>query len=363
MSQGRYVVIMAGGKGERFWPQSRLRKPKHLLPIVGETPMLTQTVERLEDLVPPENVLVITNAEQREAVLEGCPMLPAENVIAEPVGRDTAAAVGLATVLVADRDPEATFAMLPADHVIKDSKGFQSVLSAAFAAAGQEDALVTVGIQAAYPATGYGYIHRGDVAGEAEGRKVYTVKAFREKPDQETATRYVESGEYYWNAGMFAWRVPVISREFEQHTPGLWEALGAITDGLKQDQPLDKLLAEHYPNLEKISIDYAVMEKASTVRVLESDFDWDDVGEWPAVERHYDKDEAGNVTRGRIVIQDGSGNIVVNDGKHTTALIGVEDLIVVQTPDATLVCPKDRAQEIKALVRKLGEDPEFSHLL
>ena len=201
------------------------------------------------------------------------------------------------------------------------------------------------------------------MAGEAEGRKVYTVKAFREKPDQETATRYVESGEYYWNAGMFAWRVPVISREFEQHTPGLWEALGAITDGLKQDQPLDKLLAEHYPNLEKISIDYAVMEKASTVRVLESDFDWDDVGEWPAVGRHYDKDEAGNVTRGRIVIQDGSGNIVVNDGKHTTALIGVEDLIVVQTPDATLVCPKDRAQEIKALVRKLGEDPEFSHLL
>jgi len=363
MIKGRYVVIMAGGKGERFWPQSRLRKPKHLLPIVGETPMLTQTVERLEGVVPPENVLVITNSEQREAVLEVCPMLPADNVIAEPVGRDTAAAVGLATVLVADRDPNATFAMLPADHVIKDSKGFQSVLSAAFDAAGQEDALVTVGIQAAYPATGYGYIHRGEVAGEAEGRKVYAVKAFREKPDLETATQYVESGEYYWNAGMFSWRVPVISREFELHTPGLWKALGAISGGLKQGKPLDALLAEHYPNLEKISIDYAVMEKAATVRVLESDFDWDDVGEWPAVERHYEKDEAGNVIRGRIVVQDGSGNIVVNDGKHTTALIGVEDLIVVQTADATLVCPKDRAQDIKALVRKLGENQDYSHLL
>jgi len=325
--------------------------------------MLTQTVERLGDLVPAENVLVITNAEQRDAVLEVCPMLPAENVIAEPVGRDTAAAVGLATVLVANRDPQGIFAMLPADHVIRDSAGFQSVLSAAFLAAGQADALVTVGIRAAYPATGYGYIHRGEVAGKAGDRPVYAVEAFREKPDLETATGYVESGEYYWNAGMFAWRVPVIAREFEQHTPGLWSALGAISRGLENGEALDEVLALHYPGLEKISIDYAVMEKAATVRVIESDFDWDDVGEWPAVERHYDRDESGNVTRGRVVIQEGNGNIVVNDGEHTTALIGVEGLIVVQTADATLVCPKDRAQEIKALVRKLGEDPQYSHLL
>lgn len=363
MSTKRFVVIMAGGKGERFWPQSRLSRPKHLLPIVGDKPMLTQTVERLEGLVPPGQVLVITNVEQRDAVLDTCPMLPPENVIAEPVGRDTAAAVGLATVLVGHRDPEATFAMLPADHVIHNGEGFRSILETAFRAAEEEDALVTVGIKAAYPATGYGYIHRGDEVSSIDGQPVYAVKAFKEKPDGETAREYVDSGDFYWNAGMFIWRVPVISREFDAHTPDLWKALGEIRRGLEAEKPLKDLLETHYPELEKISVDYAIMEKAKTVRVVESAFDWDDVGEWPAVERHHDQDEGGNVAKGKVVIQDASRNIVINDGKHTTAVIGVEDLIIVQTADATLVCPKDKAQEIKKLVKKLGEDERFSHLL
>jgi mannose-1-phosphate guanylyltransferase len=363
MSENRFVVIMAGGRGERFWPQSRLRRPKHLLPIVGEKPMLTQTVDRLEGLVPPERVLVITNAEQRDAVLDVCPMLAPGNVIAEPVGRDTAAAVGLATVLVQDRDPDGCFAMLPADHIIHDTAGFQSVLASAFEAAEGEDALVTVGIKAAYPATGYGYIHRGEVCQECSGREVYSVQAFREKPDLATATSYVDSGEYYWNAGMFFWRVPVISAEFEKHTPGLWAALGAIRSGLAAGEALDGLLAAHYPGLEKISVDFAIMEKAASVQVVESAFDWDDVGEWPAVERHYPKDESGNVTKGQVVVQGGCGNIVVNADGHLTALVGVDDLIVVQTPDATLVCPKGKAQEIKGLVKALGEDARFKDLL
>jgi mannose-1-phosphate guanylyltransferase len=363
MSENRFVVIMAGGKGERFWPQSRLRRPKHLLPIVGNEPMLTQTVNRLGAVVPPERVLIITNAEQRDAVLDVCPMLPPENVIAEPVGRDTAAAVGLATVLVANRDPNGCFAMLPADHVIEDEQGFQSVLEAAFGAAEAEDALVTVGIKAEYPATGYGYIHRGAVSGEASGQPIYEVRAFREKPNLATATAYVDSGEYYWNAGMFLWRVPVISAEFEAHTPGLWTALGAIQSGLESGASLDSLLAEHYPNLEKISVDFAIMEKAETVRVVESAFDWDDVGEWPAVERHYPKDGDNNVSSGKVMILNGSGNIVINDGEHTTAIVGVDDLIVVQTPDATLVCPKAKAQDIKALVKALGDDGQFKDLL
>lgn len=354
---------MAGGKGERFWPQSRLSRPKHLLPIVGDEPMLTQTVKRLEGLVPPERVLIITNSEQRAAVLETCPMLPAENVIAEPVGRDTAAAVGLATVLVADRDPDGCFAMLPADHIIRDKAGFQSVLESAFGAAEQADTLVTIGIRAAYPATGYGYIHRGAVEQEIAGRPVYAVQAFREKPDLATATRYVESGEYYWNAGMFFWRVPVISAEFERHTPGLWQALGAIRSGLAGGQALDALLAEHYPNLEKISVDFAIMEKAGSVQVVESAFDWDDVGEWPAVERHYPKDADGNVSKGQVLVHDGSGNIVVNDGSQLTAVVGVDNLIVVQTADATLVCPKEKAQEIKELVKRLGTQEALKHLL
>lgn len=363
MKGKRFVVIMAGGRGERFWPQSRLTRPKHLLPIVGDVPMLTQTIERLGEVVPPQQVLIITNAEQREAVIEVCPMVPEENVIAEPVGRDTAAAVGLATVLVGNRDPEATFAMLPADHVIHDAAGFQAVLDTAFSAAEEESAIVTVGIQAAYPATGYGYIHRGDVVRELSGKPVYQVQEFREKPDLETATQYVESGEYYWNAGMFFFRVPVIAAEFSAHTSKLWRALGKIREGLQDGVDLDSLLEEHYPSLEKISVDFAIMEKAQTVRVVESAFDWDDVGEWPAVERHYPKDADNNVANGRVVIQGGTGNIVVNDGEHMTALIGVDDLIVVQTADATLVCPKSKAQEIKALVKALGEDKANKELL
>jgi mannose-1-phosphate guanylyltransferase len=306
---------------------------------------------------------VITNAEQREAVLEVCPMLPAGNVIAEPVGRDTAAAVGLAAVLVGHREPGASFAMLPADHVIHDTAGFQSTVETAFAAAEAEDALVTVGIQAAYPATGYGYIQRGGETGSIAGRPVYGVQAFKEKPDADTARRYVDSGEYFWNAGMFFWRVPVIAREFAAHTPGLWQALGAVRDGLEAGQPLDELLAKHYPGLEKVSIDYAIMEKAATVRMVESAFDWDDVGEWPAVERHYPKDGGGNVVRGKAIVQDGGGNIVMGDAAHTLALVGVDDLIVVHTADATLICPKDKAQDIKQLVKALAAEERFKDLL
>lgn len=361
--QDRYVVIMAGGKGERFWPQSRLKRPKHLLPIVGEKPMLTQTVERLEGVVPPENVLIITNAEQAEAVREVCPQVPAGNVIAEPVGRDTAAAVGLATLLVKHRNPAAAFAMLPADHVIHDVAGFRRVVLQAFEAAEAGEVLVTIGIQPDHPATGYGYIEKGPQAGESGGRPVFAVERFKEKPDLETARGYVASGRYYWNAGMFFWQVPVISACFERFTPDLWSALRAIDQGLAAGEDLDALLAVHYSELQKISVDFAIMERADNVRVVESDFDWDDVGAWPAVARHFPKDESGNVARGEIVIQQGSGNIVMAEPGHTVALIGVDNLIVVQTGDATLVCSKDRSEEIKNLVKELGVDAARRHLL
>lgn len=359
----RYVVIMAGGRGERFWPQSRLTRPKHLLPIVGDKPMLTQTVERLGAVVPPEKVIIITNREQAAAVREVCPMLPAENVVAEPIGRDTAAAVGLATLLVKHRNPDAAFAMLPADHVIHDEAGFQKVLDRAFSAAESEDALVTVGIQPTFPATGYGYIEKGDAVAEIDGAPVYRVSQFREKPDLATAESYIASGRFYWNAGMFFWRVSVISECFARFTPGLWGALQAIDNGLSEGGVLDELLEQHYPGLEKISIDFAVMEKAETVRVVESAFDWDDVGEWPAVARHFPADEAGNVIKGIGKTQDASGNIIIAEPGHTLALIGVDDLIVVQTADATLVCPKSKAQEIKTLVKALANDPATAELL
>jgi mannose-1-phosphate guanylyltransferase len=362
MMNSRYAVIMAGGRGERFWPQSRLSRPKHLLPIVGSRPMLAQTVGRLEGLVRPENILVITNEEQRAAVQEVCPEVPPGNIIAEPVGRDTAAAVGLAVLLVEQRDPAAVFAMLPADHVIHDTAAFQATLRAAFREADVPGSLITVGIEPRYAATGYGYVQRGEAL-PGDGPPVYKVLSFKEKPALATAQAYLESGAYFWNAGMFVWRVDSIRAAFSDLAPDLWHGLQPIREGLRGGQSVDALLQSSYPALPKISVDYAIMEKASMVRVVQSTFDWDDVGEWPALERHHPADAAGNVTRGSVCIEGGERNIALSEGGHTLALVGVDDLIVVHTRDATLVCSKERAQEIKALVKRLGEEAALRHLL
>lgn len=359
----RYVVVMAGGRGERFWPLSRLACPKHLLPVVGDHAMLVQTIDRLGVEYPPSRILIITNVEQREAVARICPQLPEENIIAEPVGRDTAAAVALATVLVRRRDPGASFAMLPADHVIYDKVGFQKTLQVSFAAAEAEEALVTVGIRPGYAATGYGYIQRGDGVAEHAGQVVYSVRQFKEKPDAETAETYVKSGDYYWNAGMFFWTVASIQQAFERLTPELWSAMEQMVAEWLPGVSVNTLLERYYPGFEKISVDYAIMEKAPVVRVVEAGFDWDDVGEWPAVARHYPEDVDGNVIRGNGVTLESTGNIIRTEPGHMVSLVGVDDLMVIQTADATLICPRDKAQEIKTLVKRLGDDPRYKHLI
>lgn len=358
----KYVVVMAGGRGERFWPQSRLKKPKHLLPIVGEKSMLGQTIDRLEGLVPIQNVFVITNTEQRDAVLEVCPQLSPENVVGEPVGRDTAPAVGLAAMLVHQRDADAVFAILPADHVIHDAAGFRRVLEAGFAAATTESVLVTIGIQPDFPATGYGYIHKGEPWTTFDELPVYRVKRFVEKPDLATAQGYLDSGEYFWNAGMFIWTVATVEAAFEKHSPSHYRDFSAMAEAIHGGLSLDEAMAKFYPEMEKISVDFAIMEKADNVVTIPSAFDWDDVGEWPAVARHHKADAAGNVLRGSARVTGGSNNIVISSGEHLTAVVGADDFIVVHTDDATLVCPKDRAQEIKALVKELGADEALKRL-
>jgi mannose-1-phosphate guanylyltransferase len=280
------------------------------------------------------------------------------------VGRDTAAAVGLAAVLVRREDPEASFVMLPADAVIHDAGGLRATLETAFQTAESEPVLATIGITAAFPATGYGYIQQGPKLGDFAGREVFHVRRFVEKPDFETAKGYLDSGDYFWNAGMFIWSVPSIIAELEKSTPTLWAALQQIDQGLTDGLDLDALLAAHYPDLEKISVDYAIIEKASNVVMVESGFDWDDVGEWPAVARHYPADERGNVVRGRAELADAGGNIVYcRDDDHLVALLGVEDLIVVKTADATLICHKDKAQDLKSLVKAIGAKEAYQHLM
>jgi mannose-1-phosphate guanylyltransferase len=353
---------MAGGRGERFWPQSRREKPKHLLPIVGDKPMLTQTVDRVVGAVPAENVLVITTQAQLPGVQVACPDIPSANIFAEPVGRDTAAAAGLAMMLVKQRSPNATLAMLPADHVIHDVKEYQSLLGAAYSAAEADDVLVTIGVKPDRPETGFGYIQESGPWKKLEGREVRAVKRFVEKPDLKTAEGYLKDGGYYWNAGMFVWRVPVVEAAFKAHAPELYAGLNKIETAAAIGN-WESALGQGYPNLPRISVDYALMEKSTNVVVLPASCDWDDVGAWPAVANHFPKDDDGNVLRGAAMVEDGRGNIVVSEEGHLTAVVGASDLVVVHTADATLVCPKDKAQEIKALLKRLGEDAALKKFL
>ncbi len=350
--KNRYVVIMAGGKGERFWPQSRLKRPKHLLPIVGNTAMLSQTIERLEGLVPPERVFVITNLEQRKAVLETCPSLLPERVIGEPEGRDTAAAVGLAALLVEKEGDDSAFALLPADHVIENGEGFRATLQSAFEVAEAEEVLVTVGIKPTFPSTGYGYLEKGKPLDLPVSAPLSQVNRFVEKPDLKTAQVYLEDGSYFWNAGMFVWRPSVILAEINRLAPKLSLGLSKLKTGWGDSGDLEQAMAKIYPSLEKISIDFAVMEKADEVVMVESGFDWDDVGEWPAIGRHYPKDENGNVFKGAGLAIDSSDNLTFSEDGHCISLLGVKDLIVVQSGDATLICHKDCAQQVKELARR-----------
>lgn len=355
----RYAVIMAGGRGERFWPQSRLHRPKQLLPIVGGKPMIAQTVERLAGLVPPERIFIITNQEQRAGTVAACPGVPASQIVGEPVGRDTAAAVGLAVMLVSRLDPNASLALLPADAAIHDDTGFRRALESAFTVSERAERLVTVGISPTGPATGYGYIHKGERDVDAAGLPVFSVRRFVEKPDLEKARSYVASGEFLWNAGMFVWSVPTIVAAFEKNASDIWSALKSVGVSLDHGKSLDATLREIYPLIPKISVDYAILEKATNVSCVPAVFDWDDVGEWPAIARHDKPDASGNILRGDSLVLEGRENIVISEAGHLVAVLGVDDLVVVHTPDATLVIPKARAQDVKKLVQHIAMRPDW----
>jgi mannose-1-phosphate guanylyltransferase len=353
----RFVVIMAGGRGERFWPQSREATPKHLLPIVGDKPMLAQTVDRVAGVVPPANIFVITTQAQLAGCRAACTGLPAANIVAEPMGRDTAAATGLAMLLVKQRSPAATFAMLPADHVIHDTGEYAKLLNVAFESAESADVLVTLGIKPATPETGFGYIQQAGPWKQIGGRDVFAVKRFVEKPNLETAKAYLASGEYFWNAGMFVWRVPVVEAAFRAHAAELYAGLAKLEAAARSAGGWTSALAEVYPTLKKVSVDYALMEKSTNVVVVPATFDWDDVGAWPAIAKHFKPDSHGNVLRGHAMVEGGTHNIVISTDGHLVGVVGVSDLVVVHTAEATLVCPKDKAQEIKALLERLKQDP------
>ncbi|MBI2899279.1 MAG: NTP transferase domain-containing protein [Planctomycetes bacterium] len=327
---------MAGGGGTRFWPLSRQARPKQLLPILGETSMLHQTVERLLPLFPAERVYVITGRAHADDARDDLEMLPPENVIDEPAGRDTAPCVGLAAAFLEWRDPGATFCALPADHFIGDRDKFLAALRAAFEEA-QSGALVTFGVKPRHAATGYGYL-------ECEGKRV---RRFCEKPDAATARKFVESGRHFWNSGIFVWRAAAILEEFRRHLPGHHAILSTIAEAFGTSR-LPETLALEFPKMPRISIDYGVMEKAADVVMIETDFDWDDVGSWRAAAAR-----RPTPTEGLTECVDSPDCLVLSTDDHLVATLGVEGLVVVHTPDATLVARKDRSEELKRLVERL----------
>jgi len=313
-------------------------------------------VERLHGLIPPERIFIITAERLVERTVEAAWNVPRTNIIGEPCKRDTAPAIAVACGLVNHLDPEGVVCVLTADQLMRDVETFRLTLADSVAVAGQDDVIVTMGIQPTYPATGFGYIEAGDTLDTRTVTLFNKAKRFVEKPDAYTAARYVESGSYYWNAGMFIWKTATMQKALMAHAPELAHLSSAVS-GADTSEALDAVLKEMYPALRPISIDYAVMEHAKNIVMARGAFGWDDVGSWPSLAGHFSADPDGNVVVGTCEQIEAQNNIVVSENR-LTALIGVSGLVVVQSENATLICPKERAEEVKKLLRRIATRPE-----
>ena len=353
MDDHLYAVIMAGGIGSRLWPRSRNHIPKQFLDLLGPHTMLQETVQRIEPLVPLSRLLVVVSQDHALKVREQAPALPPDNLLVEPCRRNTAPCIGLAATVLLRRDPAALMAVLPADHYIADGAGFRRAIEAALPAAA-DGYLVTLGINPNQPHTGYGYIQRGALLSQHGGLPVYHVQRFTEKPDAAAAQRFVDSGEYYWNAGIFVWRAQTILDEIARSAPSLAEALHTVADAWASPGR-EQVLAAAWEGVPRVSIDYAVMEKASHVAVLPVDIGWDDIGDWSTLSYLLSKDEHDNLVHGHgpTLLLDTTGTYVYTTEKRLVATVGVQDLVIVNTPTALLICPKASAQAVKEIVERL----------
>ncbi|MGC8838357.1 MAG: mannose-1-phosphate guanylyltransferase [Anaerolineae bacterium] len=356
-----YAAILAGGTGTRLWPRSREHLPKQMLDLVTDRTMLQETVHRVTPIIPVERIFVVTGRNYADLAREQLPELPPENVIVEPCGRSTAPCVGLAAVHILRRDPHAVMASLHADHVIRDAEGFRQALLAARDVA-QDGVLVTLGIQPTHPATGFGYIHRGEQVATSHGLPVYRVRRFVEKPPLPQARAYLESGEYYWNSGIFIWKAATILEQMKRLLPDLYGQLMQVAAAL--DGPrASEVLEEVWRNVRPISIDVGVMERAGQVLVLPLDVGWSDVGDWAALADLLPRDAQGNVVvRTKHVGLDTTGAFIYSSEGRLVATLGLKDLVIVDTGDVLLICPKDRTQDVRLLVERLRERGEEKYL-
>lgn len=347
------AVIMAGGTGTRFWPLSTAEKPKQFLKLFDDRSLLQKSFDRIKDLIPPERILVLTNASFAPLVREQLPQIPADNVIGEPMKRDTAAAVCLGAALCRKRFGNPLMIVLTADHIIEPLNLFQAVLVSAAKSARKSGAIYTLGICPTFPAVGYGYLELGDKVEEYKGIEHFQLRRIKEKPDEATAVAYVQSGKFLWNSGMFLWNADTIIREIQTHLPEHWRA---ISEAVLHDRTSGWQEALHraFDQVKPISIDYGVMEKATQVRCVAATFSWTDLGGWLALADFLDRDRDDNCCRGQVMTLDATGNIVFcEDREDLVMLVGIDDLVVVRAGARTLIARKDRVEEIRKLVQNL----------
>lgn len=355
-----HCVIMAGGSGTRFWPQSRKSRPKQLLSLVGNKTMIRATVDRILPLAPPERIMIVSADACADRIRRELPDLRPESIVAEPQGRNTAPCIALAAYKLAKEDENAVMAVLPADHLIGNEADFRRTLATACDASVTGDFLITLGIVPDRPETGYGYIEMGPPFFNVNSTEVYQVKSFVEKPNAATAEKYLQQGNYMWNSGMFIWKVSTIIRAFEEHLPAISKVLESILPQLNTPEEPDAL-RKVYGDIESISIDYGIMEKAEKVLTIPMDVQWNDVGSWPSLHGVWPEDDDGNALNGATLCVE-SDRCVVSSPHKLAVLMGVQDLIVVDTPDALLICRKDSAQNIRKL-QKLLVDLGYGDLL
>lgn len=352
-----YGVIMAGGGGTRFWPLSRQEEPKQLLNLSGKDLMINETIDRIATVTEKSDIFIVTNVTQVPKMKEATATRIAENhILAEPSARNTAACIGYAALEIIKKYGDGIMCIFPSDHFIKNQPEFTRILQEAIKVAEEEDKLITLGITPTFASTGYGYI-KFDKADSSLAKQVVE---FREKPDEETAKAYVESGEYAWNSGMFIWKASTILKNFEELLPDVYACLQKIGDAMNTAEE-QAVIEEIYPTIPSISIDYGIMEKSKDVKVISAEFGWNDVGSWDNLGVLYDEDENGNVLAGKQLNID-TKNCIAYSKKRLIATVGVEDLIIVETDDAILVCDKNRAQDVKLVVDQLKDAGKTDYL-
>jgi mannose-1-phosphate guanylyltransferase len=352
-----YAVIMCGGSGSRFWPKSRKNFPKQFLQTVGDRTMIQLTVDRINRFIPLDNIYMVTNRSHVQNINDQLPEIDLRNILIEPMIKETAACIGYSAVKLLKQDKDAVMIVLPSDHYIEDEAQFIETISQGLDIALKKNCLVTMGIKPTRPETAYGYIETGRrLEGESEF-PVYKVKRFTEKPNKEKEQEFIEKGTYLWNSGMFIWKASVLLEQYKEFLPDMYECLMNISEAAGTDKE-PEVVEQEYMKIDGISIDYGIMEKSNDVYVMETNFRWDDIGSWTALERYLKKDESGNSIKGEVKALD-SQNCILYGDKRLIAAVGIKDLIVVETDDVILVCQKDRDQDIKCLLKNLSGTDEY----